>query len=171
MSHPQSGQAIVKSIVSGDTVVLKGKSGSEMTFSLNNVNAPLFTKSQEEPFGFESREYLRQLLIGKSVKFRVEHSGTNRQYGQLFVQQPVNGETNVSRILVQAGWIKTKTIDPKKSSDEFNELVELEALARKKTVGLWAEQPEPRLVRQAFDSDPRKFILEHKNKPIPSIST
>jgi staphylococcal nuclease domain-containing protein 1 len=165
---PQSGQAIVKSVVSGDTVVLKGKSGSEMTFSLNNVNAPLFNKSQEEPFGFEAREFLRQLIIGKPVKFRVEHSGPNRQYGQLIVQQPTDGDTNVARIMVKAGWIKTKSIDPKRSSDDFNELVELESLARKKNIGLWAESAEPRVVRQSFDSDPRKFILEHKDKPIPS---
>lgn len=69
--------AKVKSILSGDTIVLDtGK-----TISLAYVSAPRL--SANEPYGYESREYLRALLVGKPVRCHVHYSVNNRDYGDL----------------------------------------------------------------------------------------
>ena len=41
----------------------------------------------DEPFAFASREFLRRLLIGKQVKFRVEYAvqSIGREFGQVYV--------------------------------------------------------------------------------------
>ena len=75
-----SGFATVKAVLSGDTVILMGvpKNGPppERQVSLSYVKAPKFANNQkayqdEEPFAWESREYLRKLIIGKKVKFNI----------------------------------------------------------------------------------------------------
>jgi staphylococcal nuclease domain-containing protein 1 len=53
MSFPTSGRAIVKAVISGDTVVLRGKSSGgisppEMVLSLSHVNAPVLAKDNEQ---------------------------------------------------------------------------------------------------------------------------
>ena len=69
--------AKVKSVVSGDTIALDtGK-----TISLAYVSAPRL--SSNEPYGFESREHLRTLLVGKPVRVHVYYSINNRDYGDL----------------------------------------------------------------------------------------
>lgn len=69
--------AKVKSVVSGDTIALDtGK-----TISLAYVSAPRL--SSNESYGFESREHLRTLLVGKPVRVHVYYSINNRDYGDL----------------------------------------------------------------------------------------
>ena len=75
------GFGTVKEVLSGDTVVVMGASKSgpppELKLTLASLQAPRigFRKDRpDEPFAFASREFLRRLVIGKRVKFRVEYS-------------------------------------------------------------------------------------------------
>jgi staphylococcal nuclease domain-containing protein 1 len=63
-------------VISGDTLVLVGKSGSatagppkEITITLASLVAPSISRgprqTTEEPFAWESREFLRKLCIGR----------------------------------------------------------------------------------------------------------
>ena len=38
-----------------------------------------------QPYAWEAREFLRKLVVGKEVKFVVEHKTTNREYGVVWV--------------------------------------------------------------------------------------
>lgn len=73
--------ARVKSVVSGDTIVLASKDGKERTLSLAYVSAPRLASG--EPYGFEAREALRTLLVGKPVQFRVIYEINGREYGDV----------------------------------------------------------------------------------------
>jgi len=79
-------EAKVKSVLSGDTVVLHNINNpkAERTLSLAFVTAPRLRREGDEPFAFESRDYLRRLLVGKVVRFQVLYkipTGANREYG------------------------------------------------------------------------------------------
>jgi staphylococcal nuclease domain-containing protein 1 len=65
--------ANVKSVLSGDTLVLASPNNpaAERTLSLAFVSAPRLSKDGDEPFAFQSREFLRNLVVGKQVKFSV----------------------------------------------------------------------------------------------------
>lgn len=60
----------------------------------------------DEPFAWESREYLRRLLIGQDVRFRVEYtaSPSGRKFGMVFF-----AEKNVACMVVAAGLAKVRT--------------------------------------------------------------
>ena len=58
-----------------------------------------------QPFAWQSREYLRRLLIGKEVKFAVEYKVpvSGREYGTVWTK--VNGEEkSVNELVVSEGW-------------------------------------------------------------------
>ena len=104
-------QAIVKSVLSGDTVILRGPAvkgpPQEKIVHLANVQAPRLSMNRQpsEPFGFASRDYLRKKLVGKKVLYAVEYtSGKGRE----FVQLSLDGE-NVAQSCVRNGWLQVKS--------------------------------------------------------------
>ncbi|RKO88087.1 hypothetical protein BDK51DRAFT_30426 [Blyttiomyces helicus] len=171
---PSSGRAFVKSVLSGDTVVLRGKptSGPPPPKRLGTQKDP----EKEEPFAFESREYLRRLLIGKEVAYKTEYttSSNSRDFGVLIVQHPVNGETNITRLLVKEGWVKVKTPEGKRApTEEQISLSELSEQAQAAKKGLWADKDAGgstgvRKVEHNV-SDARGFLEKYKGKPIEAI--
>jgi staphylococcal nuclease domain-containing protein 1 len=66
-----------------------------------------------QPFAYESRDYLRNLLIGKEVTFTVEYTvqASGREYG--VVQLP--GNIIVNQELVKEGYAKAR---PQKTSGD-----------------------------------------------------
>lgn len=91
-SRGWEGHGYVKAVPSGDRLVImaktKSKSGPppELILILDSIQAPrLAIRDQvSEPFAWYSREFLRNLLIGKPVKFRVDRKieGTgSRHFG------------------------------------------------------------------------------------------
>ncbi|KAI7444665.1 hypothetical protein KC364_g13272, partial [Hortaea werneckii] len=65
MSAPM--EAKVKSVLSGDTLILQNKNRQERTLSLAFINAPRL--QQDEPCAFESRDFIRKMCVGKMVHF------------------------------------------------------------------------------------------------------
>jgi len=75
---PATGSAKVKSVLSGDTVVLLGRAAEggkapEVTFTFERVTAPRMASKAnnnvDDPEAFPSREWLRNLCVGKTVFF------------------------------------------------------------------------------------------------------
>ncbi|KAL5036080.1 hypothetical protein BDV3_004817 [Batrachochytrium dendrobatidis] len=175
-----SGRSMVKNVISADTVVLRGKPVGgpppELVFSLSHLVAPRLGSSKEpekeEPFAFEAREYLRRLVVGKDVAYKTEYTTTsnNRSFGTLILRVPVDGETNVAKLLVKEGWAKIRMRDGKHApTDEQLELAELEKEAQEAKKGIWAEKSEIRKVYHTYTGETRSIIDDLKKQPIPAV--
>ncbi|RUP51372.1 tudor domain-containing protein [Jimgerdemannia flammicorona] len=184
-------KAAVKSVLSGDTVILRKvrQTGppAERLLALSNVQAPRLgnREKEDEPFAFAARDYIRKLLVGKEVSFKPEYTISNREYGSIFI----NNE-NVAQLCVKEGWLKVRETRRDASEETVAEVealkkIEAEAVAAKK--GVWTENKEEvgagvfgrearlrmrlgiRTVNYTWSGDAREFLNTHKGKPIDAI--
>jgi staphylococcal nuclease domain-containing protein 1 len=98
---------------------------------------------KEEDYAFLCREFVRRLLIGKEVQFKIDYKTIgNRDFGglRLHPSNAVDGENDVTRIIVSHGWSRVKQID-REPSDEQLKLLELEADAQAQGKGIWSSTP------------------------------
>ena len=148
--------AIVKSVPSGDTVVVMGVDASrgpppEKLLSLSGVAAPrLGNKSTpDQPYAWQAREFLRRNCVGKRVTFQLEAQATpaaNRAFGDVFLEDG----SSLSLLMVSSGWAKVRPGGPP-------ELVEAASAAEVRGLGLWGAGPSAATVREVqyagtFDS-------------------
>jgi len=171
MSAPQEGK--VKSVLSGDTLILQNKARQERTLSLAFINAPRL--QQDEPGSFESRDFIRKLCVGKIIRFQVlymipqKSGGANRDYG--LVTLP-NG-AQLPDLIVQEGWAKIRDdADRKAETPQASEMLEklklLEAQAKVEEKGVW--NIKPKHIQNARDMpDPKAFAEQHKNSAMDAI--
>ncbi|KAI0399395.1 tudor domain-containing protein [Xylaria palmicola] len=135
--------ANVKSVLSGDTLVLTSQSNpnAERTFSLAYVTGPHLRREGDEPFAFQSRDYLRGLTVGKAVQctvlYTIPSSGREYGYAQLKDGAQIPDE------LVKAGWLKVREDAGRKEESEeilgrLENLRNLESQAKSESKGLWA---------------------------------
>lgn len=100
---------------------------------------------REENYAFECREFVRRLLIGKEVQFKVEYKTPgNRDVGSLRIHpsMAVDGENDVARIIVKNGWARVKQPEGgREPSEEQTLLMELEKSAQTDGKGLWSSSP------------------------------
>mmetsp|Transcript_45719 Transcript_45719/g.99269 ORF Transcript_45719/g.99269 Transcript_45719/m.99269 type:complete len:871 (+) Transcript_45719:76-2688(+) len=103
-----SGNATVKNVISGDTVLLvggapAGQKPPEMQISLTGVRAPRLAipGGEDEPFAFEAKEYLRKMIIGKPVAFKITGDRNNRQFGSITFEGADLAET-----MATAGYVR-----------------------------------------------------------------
>jgi staphylococcal nuclease domain-containing protein 1 len=167
-------EAKVKSVLSGDTVILHNINNpkQERTLSLAFVSAPRLKREGDEPFAFESRDYLRKLLVGKVVRFQVLYkipTGANREYGLIVLPDRVL----LPETAVAEGWLKLRDdAGRKEDSEEAAQLLErlqvVEARARADSKGLWAESGS-KINSISELSDAQKWVDEHKGKDINAI--
>ncbi|KAI8851643.1 hypothetical protein BC829DRAFT_386525 [Chytridium lagenaria] len=178
-SLPNTGRAYVKNVLSGDTVILRGRPTGgpppEKVLSLANIIAPRLgtpsDPSKEEAGAFESREFLRKLLVGKEVAYRVEYTtASNRDFGIISLQPPgVDGETNITKVLIKNGLAKVKQPDGKRApSDDQVALSELEAAAEAGKIGIWDAKPV-RIFSYSTPEDTRAFLEKFKGKQVDAI--
>lgn len=109
---------VVKSVMSGDCVVIRGKPRGgpppERVLALAGITAPRPARRPQnsgdkeaidEPWAWESREYLRKKLVGKSITFTVDYAvPSGREYGTILTPQ---GE-NVTHSIVRDGFAKVR---------------------------------------------------------------
>ncbi|RUS33118.1 hypothetical protein BC938DRAFT_473013 [Jimgerdemannia flammicorona] len=175
LSTMAQNKAAVKSVLSGDTVILRKvrQTGppAERLLALSNVQAPRLgnREKEDEPFAFAARDYIRKLLVGKEVSFKPEYTISNREYGSIFI----NNE-NVAQLCVKEGWLKVRETRRDASEETVAEVealkkIEAEAVAAKK--GVWTENKEEgiRTVNYTWSGDAREFLNTHKGKPIDAI--
>ncbi|KAI9018776.1 hypothetical protein CLU79DRAFT_705430 [Phycomyces nitens] len=179
----QQHKATVKNVLSGDTVILRGKPRAngpppERLLALSNVQAPrLGTKDRDdEPFAFQAREYLRKLLVGKEVTFVPEYSVTSttppREYGKIILS---TGE-DVTKLGVQNGWLKVREGKARagQSEEDHEEILDalrqLEEDAQAAKAGMWQDREKGiRKISHTFDQDSRAFLNKYKGKPLEAI--
>ena len=177
------GYGTVKSVLSGDTVVLLGTSkvtyscfllcqsgpAPELQLSLAYCQAPRVARSAdgvEEPFGWESREYLRKLLIGNVVKFKVLYTVAtiNRKFGSLELE-----DQDVLRKVVSDGMVTVRAERNEKDNTAlYEELLELQAAARNSHKGIWGPHPTARTVQWTLP-DPQAFFQSKKKLPLAGV--
>ncbi|RKU44320.1 hypothetical protein DL546_005982 [Coniochaeta pulveracea] len=133
--------AVVKSVLSGDTLVVHSPKNpsAEKTFSLAYVSAPRLSKDGDEPFAFQSREFIRNLAVGKDIKCTVSYTvpGSGREYGTAQLRDG----TELPDAAVKAGWLKVRDEAGRKDdSDETLEAIQrlrdLEQQAKSEGKGL-----------------------------------
>ncbi|CRG96415.1 tudor staphylococcal nuclease, putative [Plasmodium gallinaceum] len=132
---------IVKQVISADTYILigakKGGIAQERQISLACIQCPkLFMKSQnveknEEPFAWESREFVRKMIIGKNVSFVVEYSYNNRTYCSVFFE-----EQNLSILLLERGYANL-VLNKNVKTNIYSELENYYKEAKEKKVGIF----------------------------------
>lgn len=164
-------EAKVKSVLSGDTVVLHNIANpkQERILSLAFVTAPRLKREGDEQFAFESRDYLRRLLVGKVVRFQVLYkipTGANREYGIVALPD----RTVLPEQAVAEGWLKLRDDAGRKGESEedaqiLEKLQVLEARARADSKGLWAETGG-RINSINELSNSQQFVEENKGKEL-----
>ncbi|KAB5562759.1 hypothetical protein GE09DRAFT_961323 [Coniochaeta sp. 2T2.1] len=164
--------ANVKSVLSGDTLVLTSTSNPnlEKTFSLAYVSAPRLNKEGDDPFAFQSREFLRNLTVGKPIKCTVAYTvpGSGREYGSAQLQDG----TQLPEAAVAAGWLKVREDAGKKEEseeilDKIQKLRDLESEARKDNKGLFSGSSG--VIEVQNDLGGPSFLNEWKGKTLDAI--
>uniref|UniRef100_A0A336MH54 CSON001629 protein n=1 Tax=Culicoides sonorensis TaxID=179676 RepID=A0A336MH54_CULSO len=138
-------KAVVKQVLSGDCVIIRaqprGGPPPEKHFIIANVTAPKLGRKagqseevKDEPMAWESREFLRKLIIGKEVYFSSDKIvNSDRIYGNIYLDK--DGNSNVSHILVSEGMVSVRRENTKSSETAI--LIELEEAAKANLKGKW----------------------------------
>ncbi|POR36938.1 Nuclease domain-containing protein 1 [Tolypocladium paradoxum] len=162
----------VKSVLSGDTLILTSPNNpsAERTFSLAYVTAPHLRRDGDEPFAFQSREFLRNLVVGKPVQCTVSY--TIPSSGREFGTAKLKDGSDLPDELVKAGWIKVREdAGRKEDSDEIQERLEklrsLESQAKAESKGLWAGVGG--IVEVQNDLGGPEFMKEWKGKTVDGV--
>ncbi|TKA22772.1 hypothetical protein B0A50_07874 [Salinomyces thailandicus] len=166
-------EAKVKSVLSGDTLILQNKNRQERTLSLAFINAPRL--QQDEPCSFESRDFIRKMCVGKMVQFKVLYvipqktGGAGREYGLV---QLANGQ-QLPDLIVQEGCAKLRDdAERKAESPAASELLEklqaLEAHAKADEKGVWAARPTD-IQNMREIPDTKAFVEQHKGSSIETV--
>mmetsp|Transcript_26367 Transcript_26367/g.41722 ORF Transcript_26367/g.41722 Transcript_26367/m.41722 type:complete len:943 (-) Transcript_26367:296-3124(-) len=175
----KQGYGIVKSVLSGSSVVISGIATQgnavppEKVIILSGVNAPRLQRSKDkepdEPYSFHAREFLRKLLAFKQVSFTINHTNqAGREYGNLIV----DGKS-VTETMVAAGYATVKppaNKDGKMHADR-EALFGIQTQAEKAGRGMHSKTVDKNtMIRKVnYDPDNFKFFFENRGKPVPVL--
>ncbi len=140
-------KGLVKGVLSGDTIIISGKlpkSGAlpeEFQLTLTGVLAPKIgnsTKLNDEPYSYESREFLRKMVIGKVVLYKVDYTHNERKFGHIKLDDKVINEE-----ILKNGYAKISFL-PKgheniSKSELWTSLQEAEKKGKEKRRGIYAD--------------------------------
>ncbi|GAV82791.1 SNase domain-containing protein/TUDOR domain-containing protein [Cephalotus follicularis] len=176
----------VKAVPSGDCLVIMALSSNkpgpppEKTITLSSLIAPRLARRGgiDEPFAWNSREYLRKLCIGKEVSFKVDYAvpAIGREFGSVFL-----GDKNVAMLVVAEGWAKVREQGQQKGevSPFLPELIRLEEQAKQQKIGRWSEVPAvvgasirslpPSAIGDPSNLDAMGLLTANKGSPMQGI--
>merc|ERR1711962_77649 len=175
---PQVCRGVVKQVLSGDAVIVRGqpKGGPppERQINFTNVVAPRVARratanaeeTVDEPYAWESREFLRKKVIGKDVLFTVEtKTPTGREYGCLYLGSDIETGENVVETMVKEGLLSVR---PGVGAD--SKLTDLENSAKSGNKGKWAghDNDHKREVKWTCENM-RAYVDKAGGKPIPAV--
>lgn len=180
-SSPAVRRGLVKSVLSGDAVILQGQPQAgpppEWTVYLSNVSAPRLGRrptdsapaTPDEPFAWDAREWLRQKLVGQFVTFvRDFTASSGRDHGRIYIggTSPSDAE-NVTETGVTAGFLEPRA--GKIADDYTTRLLELMEQAKSAGRGKWSSSAGTiRDIRWVIDS-PRELVDKYAQKPIDAV--
>jgi staphylococcal nuclease domain-containing protein 1 len=125
-----------------------------------------------QPFAFESRDFIRRLVVGKVVQFQVLYQvpgpTSKREYGTVSLP---NGQTLPEAAVVE-GWLKVRDDagrkdDAEEATAQVEKLKLSEASARSNSKGLWAPSGGVIDVNNELP-DPKAFAEQYKGQSIDS---
>ncbi|CAI5976211.1 unnamed protein product [Closterium sp. NIES-64] len=114
----------------------------EKTLTLASLIAPKMARrdGRDEPFAWESREFLRKKCIGQEVVFKVDYAvpSIHREFGNVFI-----GDTNIALAIVQAGWarVRPQVGSSTDVSPYLEQLLKAEEAAKAEELGIWTKVP------------------------------
>jgi len=185
----EKGRGTVKAVPSGDTLVIlqvdKTQQGLpvERSITLSSIQAPLLgrkksenrpEKTEDEPFAWASRDYLRRKAIGKTVVYTIEYKNptNNKEYGVVSLSSN-NGEENLSTSVVSNGWAKVKrpTNTEVAMRPELEELIALEDDAQRQEKGIWNKNPNDleHAKRPFLETNPATLYEQTKGKSLSGV--
>jgi staphylococcal nuclease domain-containing protein 1 len=140
-------EGLVKGTPSGDHVIISGKVKKnsdevpeEQTIYLSLTQAPKCATSnvsEEEPYGWDAREYLGQSVLGKVVKYTIDYKINEKVFGQVYSENK-----NVNLDLIKNGLAKVGFIgkynEAMSKSEYYSKLQTAEQEAKKQKMGLWS---------------------------------
>jgi len=169
----------VKQVLDGGAVVIRGapKGGPppERTLALTNINAPRLARrpnnqlpegGKDEAYAWEAREFLRKLVVGKTVLGSVVHSANNRDYGILILGEDPTTGVDVALRLVEEGLATVRD----NCHDEKLQKAEESAKAAGK--GLHEEGAASHVRDITWDlgeGGGLRLVEQHKGKPIKGV--
>ncbi|KAL2884969.1 nuclease domain-containing protein 1 [Ceratocystis lukuohia] len=166
--------AKVKGIISGDTLLLchPQRPQDERTFSLAYVTSPHMRREGDEPFAFQSREFLREKLIGQMVHCTPLYTvpTLKREFGT--VQYGGKDGPMLPDEALKWGWLKVRDEAGRKDDDEetlthLDKLRSLQDQARLDDLGLWAGSGG--YLTTQHDLGGPSFLDEYKGKLMDGI--
>jgi len=161
-----------KSVLSGDTLIIgnPNNAAAERTLSLAYVSAPHLKKEGDEPFAFQSREFIRNIALGKPVLFTVLYTipATGREFGVVKVKDG----PDLPDELIKEGWVKVREDAGRKESSEeilerLDSLRSLESDAKTQGKGLWSGASG--VIEVQNDLGDPSFLKEWSGKTVEGI--
>lgn len=171
-------EGYVKGVYSGDYIAVSGKlkkGGDEVpeekNLFLSCVSAPKINSqgSYEEDLGaWESRNYLKNLILGKVVKYSVDYTSGDNTYCQITFEG-----RNLNIEMVKKGLAKvnaSKASEVVQKSDFFKNIKSAEAEAEKAKIGVWKTGTTTRLkIAKAEEVDCKELFEKIKGKEVDAM--
>lgn len=127
------GSSIFEIILDDDTI---------KRVSLSGVRTPAYNpydNTSSEPYGFESHEYLRNLLIGKRVKCIVDSSVTSGETPIYYVSMYLENTLCVNSRIIQNGYGKKNILRSQKIPSCIDSITEADKFARNEKKGIFSD--------------------------------
>lgn len=167
----------VKSVNSGTTLTLvstKNKA-EEKNVQLAFVTGPWLKREGDEPYAFESRDFLRRLIVGKVVRFQILYTvtspaGKTTEYGRALLS-PTG--PHLPELLLENGWVKLRdnaghNEQTEEAKVQLEKLRVLEAKAKSNGAGLWKSSSD--YARTQYDlQNPQAFLEQWKSQVVDAI--
>lgn len=123
------------------------------------------SETQDEPYAWESREFLRKKVIGKEVLFVIDpkSKGLNREYGTIYLGKDISTAENITELMVSEGWLSVRRESIRGESD----LANLEDAAKSQSKGRWGgnDQSHVRNIKWTVENA-RGLVDKYNGKPV-----
>lgn len=176
--------AIVKSIFSGDTLVIRPLTRSsanenEQRISLNYITAPKLARpptdisvsgsSVDEPYAFETREYLRKKLVGREICYTIDFQipQSNRLMCTVYLGKDKDTGENIIESLLSEGLVELRQQPSTRANDpKYQRLIIIDEQAKANKRGRYSDQLSHLHTRDMKWTleNPKQFVDEHKSQ-------
>lgn len=192
-TSPTVHRAIVKSIFSGDTLVIKpltrsSSNEAEQRISLNYITAPKLARqttetgganaggsSTDEPYAFETREFLRKKLVGREICYTIDFTipQSNRLMCTVYLGKDKETGENIIESLLSEGLVELRQQTGARANDtKYQRLTVIDEQAKSNKRGRYSDQLSDvhvRNIKWTLDN-PKQFVDEHKSQqPLDAI--
>lgn len=128
-----------------------------------------------QPYAWASREFLRKLAIGKTVRFKVEYrvAAINRDFGSVWLPPNARGvEENLCVIVAREGFAKVKSLEQSRDGAcaDHEKMLKVEAVAAEQKKGMYKDADElSNVTVQYAGADTDALLAEFKGKLVPAV--